>query len=141
MKFLIDTNVISELRKSHLADQNVWQWAKRHSVHQQCISVITIFEIELGIARLERKDRMQAKRLTLWFEQIQVHFAGRIIDVDGAVALHSARLHVPDPKPERDAFIAATALVHKLMIATRNTKDFVHFGVVFTNPWTLTSER
>jgi predicted nucleic acid-binding protein len=134
--FLVDTNVVSELRKLERADRKVWSWATTIPPLQSFLSVMSLQEIELGILRIERKDPSQATQIRRWFIQsLLPSFAGRILPIDEAVALKTASLHVPDPRPERDALIAATALVHGLTVATRNVRDFAPMGVRLINPW------
>ncbi|TDD06642.1 type II toxin-antitoxin system VapC family toxin [Saccharopolyspora terrae] len=137
MSFLLDTNVISELRKKPgVVDSRVLEWATALSSGDACISVITVMEIELGIARVEGRDAAQGAVLRNWLEkQVLVGFSGRVLPVDVPVARRAALLHVPDPRPERDAFIAATAAVHGLTVATRNVADFQPTGVAAVNPW------
>lgn len=135
---LLDTNVISELRKVNAgrADPQVAQWAAGIQTSRLYLSVITVQELELGILLRERRDTQQGAVLRLWFErQVLPTFAGRILPVTLAVARQCAALNVPNPKPERDGLIAATALVHNLIMATRNTKDFQGTGVQLLNPW------
>ncbi len=137
MSFLLDTNVVSELRKRPgVADPGVLKWAQQHPARDLYISVVTVLEIELGVARIERRDRKQAAVLRDWMHSgVLAGFAGRILPVDVEVALRAAHLHVPDPRPERDAFIAATADVHGLTVITRNVKDFLPTGVPASDPW------
>jgi predicted nucleic acid-binding protein len=137
--FVLDTNVVSELRKSNAgkADPGVVAWAAGVPVGALFLSAISILELEMGILLIERRDAMQAGMLRGWFnEQVLPAFSGRILPVDCAVALQCARLHVPDPRAERDALIAATALVHGMSIVTRNVADFASTGVAIINPWT-----
>src|SRR5205085_12563878 len=134
--FLLDTNVISELRRPERAHHSVVQWASGIPVAQVFISAISLLEIERGALRIGRKDAAQGKILRVWIdEQLLIRFEGRILPVDAAVALRCAPLHVPDPRPERDALIAATALVHGLTIVTRNSVDFAATQVPLLNPW------
>jgi len=134
--FLLDTNVLSELRRPDRAHRGVVQWASSMPVEQFFISAISLLEVERGALRIARKDAAQAQVLRNWIdEQILVRFEGRILPVDAMVALRCAQLHVPDPKPERDGLIAATALVHGLTLATRNVEDFTATGVRLLNPW------
>ncbi|HEV7660527.1 MAG TPA: type II toxin-antitoxin system VapC family toxin [Allosphingosinicella sp.] len=136
---LLDTNVISELRKSanDRVDPAVAAWAARQDPESTFISAVTLFEIEQGVLRMERRDGRQGAALRSWFEaRVLPGFDGRILPFDTAVARRCATLHVPDPKPERDAMIAATALVHGLTLATRNVTDFQPMGVKLVDPWT-----
>ena len=136
--FLLDTNVISELRKAGdgKADANVVAWLSSVDATTFYISAITLMEIELGVLRIERRDPTQGARLRAWMDQhILPEFADRTLPVDTVVALRCARLHVPDPRPERDAFIAATALAHGMTVVTRNVTDFAPTGVPLLNPW------
>ena len=137
--YLLDTNVLSELRKrrSGMIDPAVEAWAGSVDQVELYLSVITIMEVELGIALLERRDTRQAGVLRLWLqEKVMPAFAGRILPVDTAIALRCARLHVPDTKSERDAWIAATGLVRGLTIVTRNVVDFAGTDVTLLDPWT-----
>lgn len=134
--FLLDTNVISELRRPERADRNVAAWAGTMPAASVFISVISILEIELGALLSARKDAAQGTVLRDWIdEQILPRFEGRILPVDTAVAQRCARLHVPDRRAERDALIAATAMVHGLTVVTRNVADFEPAGVALLNPW------
>lgn len=136
--FLLDTNVLSELRKAGdgKADPNVVAWLSGVDASAVYLSAITLLEIELGILRIERRDSRQGAMLRTWMtERILPEFSGRVLPVDATIALRCAALHVPDPRPERDAWIAATALVHGLTVATRNTADFEGSGVALLNPW------
>jgi predicted nucleic acid-binding protein len=137
VSYLLDTNVVSELRKSPpRIDRNVEAWGAALDADLQFLSTITVFEVELGILRAERRDRTQGVTLRRWFDEIVLDaFTGRILPVDRKVAQLAARMHAPDPRPERDTYIAATALVHGLTVATRNVSDFEPTGVAFFNPW------
>jgi toxin FitB len=136
--FLLDTNVVSELRRRDRADPNVWRWAERVSVTDQYLSAMTVFEIEKGAALLARRDTAAGARLHDWIEKkVMKEFKGRILPIDGAVARAGAKLHVPKTRPERDAFIAATASVHRMTVVTRNVGDFAALGVPILNPWDL----
>lgn len=136
--YLLDTNVISELRKAGdgRADAHVVAWLGSVDAAELYISAITAMELELGILLVERRDKLQGQRLRAWMElQVRPEFADRTLPVDTAVALRCARLHVPDPRAERDAWIAATALVHGMTVVTRNLADFEPTGVRLLDPW------
>lgn len=138
MMFLLDTNVISELRKAGdgKADANVTAWLSGADAASFYISAVTLMELELGVLRVERRDPAQGERLRTWMRtHVLPEFSARTLPIDAAVALRCARLHVPDPRPERDAYIAATALVHGMTVVTRNLADFVPTGVWLLNPW------
>ncbi|MCC7545453.1 MAG: type II toxin-antitoxin system VapC family toxin [Aquabacterium sp.] len=138
MMFILDTNVVSELRKVRLgrADANVTAWAQSVDAANLFVSAITIMELELGVLSVERKDPVQGTLLRTWLEQLVLpEFSGRTLPVDTSVAQQCARGHVPDRRSERDALIAATALVHRMTVATRNVADFKPTGVAIFNPW------
>lgn len=136
--FILDTNVVPELRKVRpgKADVGVANWADSVDASDLYLSVITVQELEIGVLLLERRDAIQAAMFRTWLDsQVMPAFAGRILPVDTAIARRSASLHVPDPKPVRDALIAATALVHGMTVVTRNEADFRDAGVRLLNPW------
>lgn len=136
---LVDTNVVSELRKvaTGKADVGVAAWSERTSAGAMFISAITVLELELGVLAIERRDPASGAVLRAWLEtRVLPAFAQRILPVDVEVARRCAVLHVPDPRSERDALIAATALVHRMTVVTRNVRDFEPMGVQVLNPWT-----
>ncbi len=136
--YLLDTNVISELRKANSgkADQHVITWANSIPTASLFLSVITVLELETGILLVERKDPAQGAVLRSWLNtHVLPAFSDRILPVDTAVAQCCAKLHVPNPHSDRDALIAATALIHGLTMVTRNTNDFAATGVELINPW------
>ena len=138
--YLLDTNVVSELRKARAgkADRNVTRWAAQVPLTQLFVSVVTIHELEIGVLLAERRDPRQGRLLRAWLDgRVVAGFGTRIVAVDTTVVRRSARLHVPDPRPFRDALIAATALVHGLTVVTRNVTDFEPTGVPLLNPWTV----
>ena len=138
MMFVLDTNVVSELRKVQLgkADLSVATWAQSVDAADLFVSAITLMELELGVLSIERKDATQGAILRLWLEQhVLPEFSRRTLPIDTAVALRCARLHVPDKRGERDALIAATALVHGMTVVTHNVADFKPTGVTILNPW------
>ena len=141
--YLLDTNVVSELRKASFgkANQAVCAWAEQIPAASLYVSVITILELETGILMAERKDPVQGKALRSWLEKVVLTaFSGRILPFDLPTARRCAELHVPDRRPERDGFIAATAKTHGMTVVTRNTKDFVAIGVDLINPWEYAGE-
>ena len=140
--YLLDTNAVSELRKVRAgkADANVAAWSRTIPAASLFVSAITIHEIELGVLLMERRDAAQGAILRSWLDDhVLPAFADRILAVDTAVATRSAQLHVPDPRPARDSFIATTALVHGIAVVTRNVSDFQQTGVKIIDPWQVVS--
>jgi predicted nucleic acid-binding protein len=138
LKYLLDTNVVSELRKvgDGKADLNVTTWLGAQDSRDLFISAITILELERGILSIQRRDAAQGSRLRGWMDsRVRPEFAERILPIDDAVATRCAHLHIPDRRNEADALIAATALVHGLTVVTRNIQDFDGTGVVLVDPW------
>jgi toxin FitB len=138
--YLLDTNVVSELRKAKTGkvNRNVRAWAKSVSASALFLSAISILELEIGILVIERRDRAQGALLRSWMkDRVLKTFHGRILAVDTAVAVRCAALHVPSPCSDRDALIAATAMVHGMTVVTRNVSDFESTGVAIVNPWQL----
>ena len=136
--YLLDTNVVSELRKakSGRADANVVAWAQPIAVGSLFLSAITVLELELGVLLIERRDAAQGNVLRAWLDQsVLPAFEGRILPVDVEVARRCARMHVPDRRSERDALIAATALVHGMTMVTRNVPDFSGLDLPLLDPW------
>ena len=138
MMYVLDTNVLSELRKVRFgkADPNVAAWTETVDAADLFVSAITIMELELGVLSIERKDATQGALLRSWLEQhVLPEFSTRTLPVDTAVAQRCARLQVPDKRGECDALIAATALVHGMAVVTRNVADFKPTGTTIINPW------
>jgi len=138
LSYLLDTNVVSELRKigDGKADAGVAAWVDRQEADAFFLSAITILELERGVLGVQRRDPAQGARLRVWLDDhVRPAFAGRILPVDDRVATRCAHLHVPDRRNEVDALIAATALVHGLTVVTRNVRDFEGAGVVVIDPW------
>jgi toxin FitB len=134
--FLLDTNVVSELRRAGGANPRVRRWAGLIAPTELYLSAISVLELEIGILRVERRDPPQGANLRSWLEErVLPTFDGRIIPIDTAVARRSARLHIPNPHSDRDALIAATALIHGMTVVTRNTADFEKTGAALLNPW------
>lgn len=136
--YLLDTNVVSEMRKTRngKADRNVVAWAETLPSTSFFLSSVTLLEIETGILLLERRDPAQYAVLREWMDAyVLPTFSGRILAFDATVALRCAKLHIPNPHPHGDAVIAATAIVHGMQVATRNVSDFEPMGVGTINPW------
>jgi predicted nucleic acid-binding protein len=136
--FLLDTNVISELRKAKWgrADHNVVAWAQSIPAENLFTSVMVIQELETGVLLAARRDPAQGVALRTWLDdQIVPSFSERILPIDMVIAQRSATLHAPDPRPIQDGLIAATALVHGMTVATRKVTDFASMGVSLVNPW------
>lgn len=136
--YLLDTNVVSELRKAKAgkADRGVATWASGVPAEVLYVSAITILELETGVLLVLRRDPKQGRLLGSWLDQhVLPAFSGRVLPVDIAVARRCAALHVPDPRSERDALIAATAMVHNMAVVTRNVADFEATGVSLLSPW------
>lgn len=138
--FILDTNVVSELRKAAAgrANNGVTDWANSVPATLMFMSVITLHELEHGVLLAERSDPTKGAILRTWLDNsVNPAFADRLLPVNAEIARQSAALHVPNPAPFRDALIAATALHHNMTVITRNTSDFNRFtNLTVTNPWT-----
>jgi len=134
--FVLDTNVISELRhgKPHQSAE-VRAWAAGQPSSRLFLSAISILELEIGIRTLERRTPPQGSALRVWLAGVRVAFAGRILPFTESTAPVCASLHIPDRRSERDAMIAATAIEHSFTVVTRNVADFADTGVTVVNPW------
>ncbi|MCG1019840.1 MULTISPECIES: type II toxin-antitoxin system VapC family toxin [Burkholderiaceae] len=138
MMYVLDTHVVSELRKIRAgkANANVTAWTASVDAAWLFVSAITIMELETGILQIERHDADQGRILRAWIEHyVLPEFADRVLPIDIRVVQRCARLHVPNRQSERDALIAATALVHGMTVVTRNVADFAATGVNLLNPW------
>jgi predicted nucleic acid-binding protein len=136
--YLLDTNVISELRKSvdGRINKGVQSWAKAIFPELMFISAITVLELEIGVLQIERRDKKQGAALRSWLNHnVLPAFSERVLPVDLAVAQRCASLHVPNPKSERDAMIAASAIESRMTIVTRNVSDFSQSGAKVFDPW------
>ena len=134
--YLLDTNVLSELRKGRKANPNVSRWIAAQDSSKHYLSVVSILEIEIGALRMLRRDPRQGRTFRDWIDQNVIPtFESRILDINRAIMIRCAELHVPDPKPDHDALIAATAHVYRLTLATRNVRDFAKMGVAVVNPF------
>ena len=136
MSYLLDTNVVSALRRRDRAEKRVLDWFQSVAGAEFFVSVLTMMEIEIGLRGLELHDGRQAKGIRAWKEgPLETGFRGRFVNVDLEIAERCAALHVPDPQPEIDALIAATAIVKRLTLVTRNERDFAGMPVAVVNPW------
>jgi predicted nucleic acid-binding protein len=134
--YLLDTNAVSEMRKAAKAHPCVRDWAGSVPAASLFISVATILELQKGVLLVERRDARQGAMLRIWLhDHVVPAFGNRVLPFDASIAMRCAELHVPDPRPERDAMIAATALEHGLTVVTRNVRDFQGTGVRLINPW------
>ena len=142
--FVLDTNVVSELSKVRFgkADAHVAEWADSVEAVHLYVSAITILELEIGVLQMEGRDPTQGAMLRAWMDNhVLPEFTNRVLAVDAVVAQRCAVLHVPDRRAERDALIAATALVHGMTVVTRNQADFELMGVALLNPWNISYDR
>jgi len=135
LKFLVDTNVVSEIRKRERAHPRVAAWVARTPVKDIGTSVVVLAEIRRGIELKRRADPDQADRFDRWFAQMRARLGDRVLPVDEPVAEAWARLSVPDPLPIVDGLLAATAKVRGLTLVTRNTADVARTGVALLNPF------
>jgi len=134
--YLLDTNVVSEIRKTAKCHPCVRDWADGVPAASLFISVATLLELQKGVLLVERRDARQGAMLRIWLhDHVVPAFGNRVLPFDASIAMRCAELHVPDPRPERDAMIAATALEHGLTVVTRNVRDFQGTGVRLINPW------
>lgn len=136
MKYLLDTNVLSDARRQIRPGLNAWLSTQPRA--DLAISVVALLELERGVLRLERRDPAAGAHLRAWLTtDVPAAFAGSILPIDERVAHRAARLHVPDPMPEMDALVAATAQIHDLTLVTRNIRDFQRTGIDLLDPWEL----
>lgn len=136
--YLLDTNVVSELRKigNSQIHPKVKEWAEETAPELMFLSVISVLELEIGVLQLERRDKKQGQVLRKWLSKhVLPAFSERVLPMDVAVVKRCASLPVPNPKSDRDAMIAATAIEHRMTIVTRNISDFNQSGVKVFNPW------
>lgn len=135
MKFLLDTNVVSELGRGPRADRKVAMWFNGLGPDELFLSVLVVGEIRRGIERIRRRDPKAAQALDRWLGGFAASFEDRILPVDRRVAEEWGRMNVPNPLPVLDALMAATAKVHGLVLATRNVKGVASTGVRTVNPF------
>ncbi|MFZ1962446.1 MAG: type II toxin-antitoxin system VapC family toxin [Roseiarcus sp.] len=137
MKFLLDTNIISEIRKGERAHPSVANWVARTPVKEIGTSVLVLAEIRRGIELKRRQDAAQAEALDLWFTQMRTRIADRVLPIDEPIVEAWALMSVPDPLPFIDGLLAATAKVHGLTLVTRNTADVMRTGVAILDPFKI----
>jgi len=137
VKFLLDTNIISEIRKRNRADPNVARWVARIPAQEIGTSVLVLAEIRRGIELKRRSDPEQAKSLDRWFSQMRIRLGDRVLPVDESVAEAWALLGIPDPLPLIDGLLAATAKVHNLTLVTRNVAHMAAAGVTLLDPFSV----
>lgn len=135
MTYLLDTNVISELRKGERANAGVTAWTAQAGDDELFLSVLIVGEIRKGIELVRRRDVGQAEDLDAWLGRIADDYADRVLPITGEIAETWGRLNVPDPLPVVDGLLAATALVHRLTVVTRNVADIAKAGVAVVNPF------
>jgi toxin FitB len=135
VKFLLDTNIISEIRKRERAHPSVAQWVARTPVEEIGTSVIVLAEIRRGIELKRRRDSVQAKSLDRWFTHMRTRLGDRVLPIDEPIAEAWALLGIPDPLPLIDGLLAATAQVHGLTLVTRNVADIARTGVPLLDPF------
>jgi predicted nucleic acid-binding protein len=135
VKFLVDTNVVSEIRRGDRADPGVVRWAAETPVEEIGTSVIVLAEICRGIELIRRRDPDQAKSLDRWFSQMRTRLANRVLPIDEPIAEAWARLGIPNPVSLIDGLLAATAKVHGLTLVTRNVADIARTGVMVLDPF------
>ena len=135
MSFLVDTNVVSELRKGRRANAKVRDWLQSVDEAALYLSVLVIGELRQGIEGLRRRDPSAAANLDRWLQELVQRHTDRVLPVDAAVADRWGRLNIPDPVSAVDGMLAATALVHSLTLVTRNVRDIQRTGVRYIDPF------
>jgi hypothetical protein len=138
VKFLLDTNIISEIRKRDRAHPSVIRWVARTPVEEIGTSVLVLGEIRRGIELKRRSDPEQAKSLDRWFAKMRTRLGDRVLPIDEPVAEAWALLAIPNPLPLIDGLLAATAKVHALTLVTRNVADIAVAGVSLLDPFSVT---
>lgn len=134
--YLLDTNIISATRRRMPDNASVFEWLATVDNTLIYTNAIVMMELERGILSMERKDKQQGKILRLWFEDtVKPSFAERILSITDKTAQICAKIHIPDHAPENDAWIASTAIEHRLILVTRNVADFKKIAVKLFNPF------
>jgi predicted nucleic acid-binding protein len=140
VKYLLDTNVVSELRKRDRANQLVTAWLRERKPQELFLSVLTLGELRRGAERVSRRDPRSAVALRTWLDRTRTRFRDRIVNVDAAVADRWGRLGAVDPLPDIDGLLAATALVHGMTVVTRNVRHIAPTGAPHLNPFEPTTD-
>jgi len=135
VNMLVDTNVVSELKRGRNADPRVVAWFSEMPNERVFTSVVVLGEVRRGIELVARRDKPQAEVLERWYASIRDQLANRVLAVDEPIMMVWSRISVPDLLPAYDGLIAATALVHGMTVATRNTADYRRAGVEVFDPW------
>ena len=134
MSWLVDTNILSELRKGDRTDPGVRAWFAEAREEELFTSVLVLGEIRRGIESIRRRDAPSALALEQWLTRFTMSFAERVLPIDAQVADRWGTLNVPDPVPTVDGLLAASALVHDLVLVTRNVRDVAGTGVQLLDP-------
>lgn len=133
--YLLDTNVISEIRKQHRCDANVAKWCETVESSELFLSILVMGEIRQGVEKLRKRDPFQAQHLERWLESLQTNFADRILGVDARVADEWGRMSSKGNIPVIDCYLAASAKVHEMTLVTRNVNDVAGLGADVFNPF------
>jgi predicted nucleic acid-binding protein len=136
VSYLVDTNVVSELRKGERCNRGVASWFATIESDEVYLSVVTLGELRKGIENIRRRDQPSAQALETWLLELTTSHEDRLLPIDQTIAEQWGRFNVPDPLPVLDGLLAATAAVHGLTLVTRNLKDVERTGVACFNPFT-----
>jgi predicted nucleic acid-binding protein len=134
---LVDTNVVSELKRGRHADARVVAWFSNIPSERVFTSVIVLGEVRRGIELVARRDKRQAELLERWYASIREHLANRVLAVDEPIMMIWSKISVPHMQPAYDGLIAATALAHGMTVVTRNALDYQRAGLDVIDPWSL----